>query len=188
MRTKKELRKQMLAKRAGLFPWQRDEYSKAICQRVIQLPLFKQSQKILFYLSFRSEASLFHAMQYAWRTGKEVIVPRVNEDRQTMSYYRINSFKELIVGTYGILEPKPSADRRVSPEELELLLVPGVAFDRKGYRLGYGGGYYDRFLAKWPHMIPIGIAFSIQLVDSVFPEPHDIPMKAVITENGEILF
>src|SRR5690606_18895751 len=118
----------------------------------------------------------------ALNEGKNIIIPiSVVETRQLILSQLMDYDKELEAGTYGILEPKKEYIREVNPELIDLVLVPGVAFDRKGYRIGYGGGYYDRFLTRIDDSVPkIALAFDLQIVAQVKKGRYDIPMDYII--------
>lgn len=104
-----------------------------------------------------------------------------------MHLFRVMKMEELIPGAYGIMEPPDVPEREVSAEDVDVALVPGVAFDRCGYRLGYGGGYFDRFFAgPGKGMVTLGVAFAFQVVTTVYPQAHDIPLNGVITEEGTV--
>ncbi|MNJ62482.1 5-formyltetrahydrofolate cyclo-ligase family protein [compost metagenome] len=142
------------------------------------------------YVPFRSELDLSGLMEWGWRTGRAIIVPRCKADDFSMSLYYLRSWDELAPGAYGIREPDPEAavpvERGLVPE---VVFVPGLAFDRRGGRLGYGGGYYDRFAASLrmqdgtaPQMLWIGAAFEKQLIADVPLELHDLKMNGIVTE------
>jgi 5-formyltetrahydrofolate cyclo-ligase len=99
----------------------------------------------------------------------------------------INDFADLEIGHYGIREPRAERMAVVPLDEIDAILIPAVAFDRSGRRVGYGGGYYDRFLLKVPRAARIAAVFACQIVPEVQADPHDIPIQRIVTENGVIL-
>jgi 5-formyltetrahydrofolate cyclo-ligase len=179
---KQQLRKEQLRIRDELSKTDRRTISDKICQNLIQLPQFQQAKSILFYMAIRSEVDMQIALEYALNHGKKVVLPRTDPVKHFIELYSVESVSELEKGAYGILEPQINMSNKIKINQLQIVIVPGVAFDLKGYRLGYGGGYYDRFLANCPfHILRIGVAFLEQVVTTVFPEEYDQPMHLVIT-------
>ncbi|SDX54299.1 5-formyltetrahydrofolate cyclo-ligase [Marininema mesophilum] len=184
-RKKKNLRNQMLKTREILSESDVETGSKKICQQVMELPQWEQAERVLYYMPHRREIDLRPLMKQAWLMGKKVILPRAIPANRLLIFYQVDHLDELVLGAYGIWEPQSDEDRRIDPQELDLALVPGVAFDWKGYRLGYGGGYYDRFFAGPGAGIPrFGVGFSFQWVETVYPEAHDVPMNGVVVPTG----
>jgi 5-formyltetrahydrofolate cyclo-ligase len=188
MLTKGELRRQLLERRSGLPSAYRQACSVRICQALGEWPAFQQAKTVMFYMPFRQEVDVRPAIETAWRTGKTVVLPRVELESRTMKLVRVKTYGELSLGAYGIWEPPNAPDRMVSPEEVELVVVPGVGFDRQGYRLGYGGGYYDRFFALAENAVRVGVAYPEQVVETVYPEAHDQSVHALITSRGTWIF
>jgi 5-formyltetrahydrofolate cyclo-ligase len=184
VQSKKELRRRMLEVRTGLPEDYRARCSETICRNLVQLNEFRRSSAILFYMPFRGEADVRPAIVHAWQTGKTVLLPRVRPENRSMKAVRVNSFDELVAGAYGILEPPGDPEREVPLDRIDLVVVPGVAFDRRGYRLGYGGGYYDRFFACLSDRpVRTGVCFTEQLVETAMPEEHDQPMHMLVTPD-----
>lgn len=179
---KKRLRQECLEKRSGLSQDEVREKSERIMARLFELDEFKKANFIMFYVDFKNEVMTQDAIAKALSMGKRVAVPKTVKDEGLWAI-EIKSLDDLSAGALGILEPT-KLENRVDPEELDLVIVPGVAFDRKGHRLGFGAGYYDRFLPKLrPGVKKIAVAFEVQLVDSVPAEEHDIRMDAILTEE-----
>lgn len=170
-------------------------------------PLFQSAREIYCYASFRGEVETGRLMEEAWKSGKRVALPRVR-DKGQMDFYYIDSLLELSCGYQGILEPakdtsrialpgakRPSgkagrrnnaqADSAKSAETL--IILPGAAFDREGNRLGYGKGFYDRYLRAHPGCGRIGLAYSVQCMEKIPADPHDFCVEAVITEKGNFM-
>ncbi|MBX6422776.1 5-formyltetrahydrofolate cyclo-ligase [Thermosulfurimonas sp. F29] len=185
MELKKQLRKEMLQKRSELSPEERENLSLSICHRFLKTELFERSRTILFFASFGTEVNLFPALGAALLQGKRVGLPRTVISRRTLFFHQIFTLGELVPGPYGILEPPPE-NPLISPDEVDLVLVPGLAFDRSGYRLGYGGGFYDRFLREI-RAIKVAPAFSFQVVKNLPHEKHDLPVDFIITEREIII-
>jgi 5-formyltetrahydrofolate cyclo-ligase len=159
--------------------------SDAIFERVIRLPEYRQAQTVLCYVSFRSEVHTHAFLKRLRADGKQVVVPYCAA--QHLDLFRFDSFDDLAPGTLGILEPKPELRRRdacrFTAQELDLLIIPGLAFDRQGGRIGYGKGYFDRLLlGARSDALLAAVAFECQLYDSVPVLPHDVRVDRVITE------
>ncbi len=181
---KQQIRKAAQARRALLTD--RPGRSREITARLFALPEFQAARSLAFYVSIRNEVDTRPALLAALAMGKTIAVPYCQDNR--LHLVRIEQESELETGTYQI--PEPAADlrhrpeRSVEPAELDLVLVPGVAFDRQGNRLGHGAGYYDRLLAdvRSPALL-VALAFDCQIVDSVPTEPHDVRMHRIVTES-----
>jgi 5-formyltetrahydrofolate cyclo-ligase len=160
--------------------------SELIFQRVAGLPEYSSARTVLCYVSFRSEVSTHPFLAKMEADGKRVIVPYCL--RQRLELFCFDSLSDLVPGTLGILEPKPElrelSHRRSTVQELDLLVIPGLAFDRHGGRVGYGKGYFDRLLPEArPDALLAAVAFECQLVDAVPMQPYDVRVDAVVTEN-----
>jgi len=178
MERKKEIRKRLLTVRKE-FPGEALlEQSQILAEKVLCHPVYAGCRKLFSYVSFRNEADTTAIIQAAFVSGKRVAVPRVNG--KEMDFFEIQSMEELQTGSFGILEPKESA-KMVFPEEGDLMLVPGAAFDPEGNRIGYGGGYYDRYLAKYPELYTIGLAYDFQMLEDLPSEEFDLKLKEVIS-------
>ena len=141
---------------------------------------------VMLYLSMRSEVETTGLLEELLNSGKQVCAPVVDTEQLELIPRRIQNLKTgLVRHPYGMLEPNATCP--IFPtEHLQLIVVPGIAFDRNGYRLGYGKGFYDRFLAKCPHAVAIGLAYGIQLVEDTFPQAWDVPVQHIFTETGRI--
>ncbi|MEI3506868.1 MAG: 5-formyltetrahydrofolate cyclo-ligase [Anaerotignum faecicola] len=140
------------------------------------------AERIFTFVSMGSEVETEEIIRQAWQDGKAVAVPKTEKHRE-MHFYEIRSLAELSEGRFGVREPKGGAV--CVPKEGDLLLVPGLLFDGKKNRLGYGGGYYDTYFAKHKEGKRIGLAFAAQRFAEELPtEETDVPLDAVITENG----
>ncbi|MCG0278765.1 MAG: 5-formyltetrahydrofolate cyclo-ligase [Thermanaeromonas sp.] len=178
------LRKEVLARRNALSEGERNKKNKAIHRRLLSLSAWEEANFLMIYVSFGSEVSTDYLIKKALAQGKKVAVPYcLREERKLMASVIYDYPGDLIPRTWGILEPRPEALRPVEPGLIDLCLVPGVAFDIYGNRLGYGAGYYDRFLPRLrPDAYKIALAFEVQIVDTVFPTPQDVPVDLIITE------
>ena len=157
--------------------------SKRIQEKLFSTPEFQSANTILFYASFDGEVETFNMMKQAQRLGKKIVLPSIIKDQKKMILSLVRDLeKELIDGPYGIKQPGFASLRPVDLKEIDLAIVPGVAFDKKNNRLGRGAGYYDRFLADLPLGIPtFGLAFDFQITPRLpHQKPHDIPVSRVI--------
>lgn len=181
-----ELRVQKLTLRDGLSPQARHEKSEALASHLREVPLYEQAESILYFMSFRSEAATPTLIQQALTAGKIVGLPRTLLQPPGLLAYRVMSLtRDLQPGYCGIPEPDPARCAELDPATLDVVIVPGSVFDKRGGRMGYGGGYYDRFLAdRAPQAIRIGLCFEVQLVDMVPLHPHDQLLDFIVTEDG----
>lgn len=181
------LRKEVLAARDGLLPQTRTEKSRAIADRLRGLPDFARAACILFYVNFRSEVETLPLIGECLDRGKEICVPlTIMADHRLEAYALGDPGLDLVPGYCNIPEPARGLSR-VDPARIDVVIVPGSVFDAGGGRLGYGGGYYDRFLAnEAPHALRIGIAFDLQVIDAVPVEPHDQRLHYLVTETRTI--
>lgn len=188
LQEKKLIRQAVLEKRNRLTPLEVAQKSQAVCHIIATTRAFASARFIMSYLDARNEVKTEGIIRQAWAEGKHVAVPVCVPQTHTLLVSEIMSFEELRDGFYGIKEPMEEYMRPVSPGQLDLIIVPAVAYDKKGYRIGYGGGYYDRFLSSLDKDIAtIGIAFDVQIIDKVPVQPFDISVDMVITESGIIV-
>ncbi len=185
--SKNELRKIFLARRDALPASTRERLSALITERLLNWPPFKQAQRLLLYASFKSEVDTYPLIKKALALEKEVYLPKTYFRPKRLRLFRLYTLGELRPGAFGIPEP-PETNPELSPEKLELIVVPGVAFDRRGGRLGYGGGFYDRLFVEAKKARRVALAFSCQLTETLPLEPHDVLMHALITEKELIEF
>jgi 5-formyltetrahydrofolate cyclo-ligase len=181
---KKQIREQAHACRNAQAD--KDGLSRAICDKFMALPEYAAARTVLFYIDVRAEVRTRHSLPAALASGKTIIVPWCN-DRGELELFRLEDMSELAIGMYKILEPKPElrtlAEKHVRPEDLDLVMVPGVAFDRRGARMGHGKGYYDKLLQHARPDTPlVALAFECQLFPDIPVAPHDVFMDKVITE------
>lgn len=201
LETKRQIRTRVLKRRRALTDDVRDRYNQKILSLTVMHPLFQSAREIYCYASLPDEVSTAGLMDEAWKAGKRVAVPRVTDEGK-MDFFYIESLAELSPGYYGISEPALNVGRLALPEPVSktgiypdsdveesrtLILLPGAAFDKKGNRIGYGKGFYDRYLHRFPKCRRIGIAYSLQCVDEILAEPFDISVEAVITEKGNYM-
>ena len=180
---KEQQRRQCLAARRGLSAEERAAYSHVICEQLKALEPVMRARVIFSYLAAWDEVDLgeFHA--WAAGQGKLVSWPIVYP-HGIMEAGTPDSGDALITGRFGIQSPDPNRSRIVPPEEIDVVLVPCVGFDRAGNRLGHGGGYYDRYLLRCPHAATILVAFEAQRLSAVPVGPLDVPVSCVVTCRG----
>ena len=139
---------------------------------------------VMVYLSMKSEVETGELIETLFSQGRQIIAPVVGtKSGQLIPRCVQNLEKDLVKHHYGMLEPNENCPI-FSPDKLQLIFVPGIAFDLSGYRLGYGKGFYDRFLPSCPNAVTAGIAFQAQLVEDTYPQPWDIPVHHIFTEEG----
>ncbi|MGM9571425.1 MAG: 5-formyltetrahydrofolate cyclo-ligase [bacterium] len=185
---KKALRKEIFALRDTQEKEIIEEKSAAIHQKLFQLEEFKKANTILIYAAMRGEVLTKGIFTEAYKRGKKVLVPISQLEDRSLLLSEIHDYdNELVVATFNVPEPKKECLRPTAHSEVDLVIVPGVAFDTQGNRLGYGGGFYDRFLAGLKPDVPaIAICYELQLRDDLVAEEHDLPMDWVITEKQAI--
>lgn len=176
------IRKEMLEKRERSHTQGGHINCLDIMDRVVHLPEFSSASRILLYASKGSEVHTLGIMQTALSFGKKVALPVTKKDSKTLDLYYIGSPAELKTGAFGILEPPENPERKAAPGEIELVIVPGVSFDRRGHRIGYGMGYYDSLLSKL-QCPKIGLAYDVQITERVPDEPHDVAVDWIVTEK-----
>jgi len=182
---KDALRKQAHANRNA--QENKDELSRRIVGAFMSLPEYATAETVMFYIDVRSEVRTRHDLEQALQSGKTIVVPWCNADGE-LELFRLDSMDELEIGMYKILEPRAElrglAEKQVNVELLDLIMVPGVGFDRRGARTGHGKGYYDKLLQHARSNTPlIALAFECQLFDEIPVADHDIFMDKIITED-----
>lgn len=182
---KEALRREFSARRDALGAGERHLLSQALLQRLEVLPAYHDSKATGFYASFRSEVETLDLLARALGRGRRVALPVTQREKGLLRFYWVSDLSSLRAGAYGILEPQALAENEVKSGELDLVLVPGLAFDLEGRRLGYGAGYYDRTLAGLA-CLKIGLAFDFQITASLPGESHDVALDLVVTENRTI--
>ncbi len=178
--SKATLRSNLKEQRSHLSPEEIQMHSKIIAKRLYSFPTFQNASTILFYYPYENEVNLRQAINYALQQNKRVVLPAVC-DGSLLCRQIVNIDQDVQEGKYGIKEPRKSCPI-VKREDLDLILVPGVAFDEQGNRIGQGKGYYDIFLRNLA-TLKVGIAFEFQIIDIINQELHDVPVDIIITEE-----
>lgn len=186
---KASIRKNICALREQLPPDTRAAYSAAITERLLQMPEYRQADAVLGYMSFGAEFASELWVERVLADGKRLALPKVNHHTNHLDLYWVDDPEsQLAAGLWGIREPVVECcERLAAANELEFVLLPGVAFTRDGTRLGYGGGYYDKLLASMTQRpVLVAAAFALQIVETLPQEATDVKVEWVITEQESI--
>lgn len=179
---KSKLRKQVLAARDALSPEERGDKSRKIEELLFALPEFRSARTVLFFASFRSEVETGPMIRRALASGKRLVLPKVAGSE--LGLFEVRELeKDVAPGAWGI--PEPRETRPVRLAEIDLVIVPGAAFDERGNRIGYGAGFYDKLLPGFPGMT-VALAFESQIIESIPASAHDIPVRKIVTEKRVI--
>ena len=181
--SKASLRDSARRTRSALTPAQIAEMSGRICIHL--LPMVKDSDPLMVYVSKPLEVDTHSLLGHLLENDRGVVVPIIEKESKTLRLSRIKDPNHLVESTFQVREPIGN-EIPARPEDVKAVIIPMLAYDRRGHRLGYGAGYYDRFLSAYPHLLRIGLAFSCQQVTEVPSDAHDIRMDLIITENGII--
>lgn len=181
---KKQIRQEMRQIRKAMPITKRESADKAICAAVLAHPDFVRAKQVFAYAAMPIEVQTNGILEACLAMGKTLALPVCETDSHTMTFYRLDAMSELTAGAYRIPVPPVSAERICLPDADTLLLLPMTAFDAQGYRLGAGGGYYDRFLAKYPNTRTLGICYADCFAAVLPHDEYDQKMQACITENG----
>jgi 5-formyltetrahydrofolate cyclo-ligase len=185
---KKLVRTSILEKRNSLSPKEINEAEKQIINNLMKLDQFNQSQNVFCYLSFRSEVPTQNIIHYCQQFDKNVYIPICVKETKEMIISQYDSEVKLITSNYGVQEPSKETIRIADRNILDLAIMPGAVFDSKGYRVGYGAGYYDKFFSHTPKQIyKIALAYSFQIIEEVPKDDYDIPVDCIVTEQGIIM-
>jgi 5-formyltetrahydrofolate cyclo-ligase len=178
---KEKLRKEIKEKRRKLSKEEQRKKSKLIKRELFSLKEYKNVKTVLFYVSYNSEV-FTHDMIKDALEKKKVVVPISNVNNETLILSILESWSDLKPNSYGILEPKREYIKEISINDIELIIVPGVAFDKYGNRVGHGKGYYDKLLEK-AKAKSVGLCFEFQLSEKIPIKSYDIPVDMIITEK-----
>lgn len=176
---KQAIRQEMREKRKALSPASYAKKSLDIQMQLEALPKWKEAAKILLYVSSPEEVDTHRLIQDALEKNRKVYVPKASG--KTLAICPLYDFENLKPGAHGILEPCEVLEE-AHPETMDLIVVPGIAFDPRGHRIGYGGGFYDRLL-KLTRGYKVGLAFQEQIVENLPDEAHDVPLDLIITDQ-----
>ena len=180
-KSKAALRKDIIKKRNKLTPLERIFFSDRISEYVLSLEEVDRCENVLLYADYNGEVMTDKLALSLMLKGKKIYMPKV--EGKEMEFYRVFNLEELRVSSLGIREPIDISDLKYDYKPGDLVILPGVAFDDNGHRLGYGGGYYDRYLSDKPELVKVGICYGLQLMDELPFEEHDIAVDYVISED-----
>ena len=184
---KNKLRYEYLKKRDKIEPFLRYTYSTMILSNIKKMKEYEDSKIVMFYLSYGSEVITDMMINEFLSDGKEVAVPVIqNPGDGIMTAVKIDKLEDCIDKVYGIRQPEFNEDDVVAGNEIDLIFVPGIVFDTNGYRIGYGKGYYDRWLKGTDVSKRVGIAFEVQLIEKIPNGKYDLPVGRLLTENRVI--
>ena len=184
---KKALRKEILTKRSILDAVEKEEKDRKILDRFYDSNYYREAKNIFIYISYDSEINTKGIINKALTDNKKIYVPRTEFKTRLMDAVEITSLDNLIESEYGILEPSVE-EPHIDPNEIDLIVVPGVAFDRNGGRMGYGAGFYDRYFKKinednMKKVIKLALAYDFQILEKIPMNEQDVPVNYIITET-----
>jgi len=181
--SKNNIRKELIEQLKGQAPSLRGERSRRIQEKLLSSDKFRSSKTVMTYISLPTEVETGEFNKRSLEMGKRMVVPFIDTKDRVIIASELESIDDLVKGPYGIYVPR-NGPRKVSLKEIDLIVVPGIAYDKNNMRLGRGKGYYDRFLAR--HELSstktVGLAFRFQVVDFLPSDPHDRPVSMVITD------
>ncbi|GIN73573.1 5-formyltetrahydrofolate cyclo-ligase [Bacillus sp. J14TS2] len=179
---KKTLRRKMLQALRELDSLQHAQLSYQIGERLYRTNEWKKAKTIGITVSRFPEVDTWPIIRMAWRQGKIISIPKSDPIQKVMSFYQLETFLQMEKGYSHLYEPIPEETRLQQKNEIDLLIVPGLTFTKEGYRLGYGGGFYDRFLGDY-HRNTMALAFMRQINERIPIEPFDLPVQKIVTES-----
>lgn len=180
---KADQRKKMIEMLKAMQPDEHQMKSDRIVEFLKADEVFQKAETVGVTISAFPEVDTHRLIEYCWKAGKKTVVPKCDPVTRAMTFRIIEDFSQLETVYMRLLEPIEQKTESVEPGEIDLLLVPGVVFSPDGYRIGFGGGYYDRYLTRYTGPTR-SLAFAMQLVDAVPVEPHDVPVDIIFTELG----
>jgi len=187
LQNKKDIRKFILEQREKIDDNIRSEWDKNIFDLFINSELYKKAKVIFVFVSFKSEVNTHQIIETALKDSKTIYVPKIQLKEKGMEIFEINSLEQLKLGYFNILEPQEGC-LSAPMDSIDLILMPGVAFDRRGGRVGYGKGFYDRFLRNMIKTVnKIALAYDLQILDKVPMDEFDVRIDGIIT-NKEIIY
>lgn len=175
------LRRAIGEKKRAMTEGEIESRSRVLAEKLFETEQYRRAEAIFIYLAFNQEVRTRSIIERAWAEGKRVAVPKIVGGE--MRFIRFASFDELGAGYFGI--PESRQDGPACEDGAALVIVPGLAFDRRGHRLGYGGGYYDRYLAGHPGHPTLALCYDFQLVEEIEAEEYDVPVDVVIADEIE---
>ena len=181
---KKQLRKEIICLRDALSVAERNDKAEIIIKKLLATELYQKANHIMLFAAFGSELNLLPLLETIIKEGKHAYFPVVDKKTNRILPIEVHTLEDLKPGCYGIPEPSPDNYQETTPDLLDLIITPAVAFDIDKYRIGYGAGYYDRFFVSLKKdILKIGVGFDEQLISEVPREPHDIQLDYVLTDK-----
>ncbi len=183
------LREQMKRARLALSKAEVRRRSAIIARRLLELEAFRRASGVMLYLSVRNEVDTTLVVTHCLNNGKRLALPRMDYEYDRIVAHRVDDLtSQLVLGRMGLVEPDPTKTDVALPGEVDLVVVPGLAFDHRGNRIGWGRGYYDAFLASLgARACRVGLAYGFQLVEAIVHDGHDIPMDYVVTDETTLV-
>ncbi|WP_172797515.1 5-formyltetrahydrofolate cyclo-ligase [Bacillus sp. FJAT-27445] len=185
MEEKSQLRKTMMDLLKSIRKEEYRERSERIAENLFRQPAWKDANVVGITISRPPEVDTYQIISRAWKDGKRVAIPKCLPATREMQFRYLTDFSQLEKVYYGLLEPIVEETEQAIPDDISMLIVPGLAFMTNGYRLGFGGGYYDRFLKTYKGQTA-SLAFNSQIVENLPIEAHDIPVELIISEDRVI--
>ncbi|MDE0298010.1 MAG: 5-formyltetrahydrofolate cyclo-ligase [Candidatus Poribacteria bacterium] len=179
---RQRIREEAIRRRDRIPPKVRSESSRTICTRVIDFIEARAINAVMLYLNMRSEVETRDLLVYLLRTNKVTLAPAI-EAKRLVPRRIADAGTQFVRHRYGMYQPNQDVCPEFPLNQIELIIVPGVAFDLKKYRIGYGGGYYDRFLPNCPNAISMGLAFKEQVIQDTMPRSWDVALHNIISEK-----
>lgn len=180
---KRKVRKIILAQRRACSSSEIKLESNGICRLITQMPMFCDGNNIMLYLAMSDEVNIDQLIDYCFINGKKVAVPDIVDDYGIMKPVILNNWQELSIGAFGIRSVNLNEKTYMDTENIDVVIVPAVAYNNYGARLGMGRGFYDRFLSKTA-AVKIGVALSCQMISEIPSEKHDVVVDYVVTTEG----
>lgn len=181
---KSKIRKEINGIRDSTPDSELDEKSEKIGDNLYKTSEFMNAKTILFYVSTRSEVRTKQMIKDSMKLGKRIAVPSTDMKKHMICSFELKDFEnELAPGAFGVLEPKKDVCNEVPIGEIDLIIVPGTAFDRKGDRIGYGRGFYDKLLSSLKDVKTIGLAYDFQVVQQIPEDEHDVKVDMIVTDS-----
>lgn len=182
---KNEMRKNFLDIRNNIPSDEKKRLSSLIQRSVVESDMYKKADKVFIYVSMKNEVGTDEIIDRAINDGKTVAVP-ISKENRNMYFVPYLGIENMVKTKFGVFEPVSEIENEILPDEDSIMIVPGVAFDEEGNRMGYGGGYYDTYIEKYHVENTVALAFDVQLQKTIPNEKHDKKMKYIITEKKTI--
>ena len=182
---KKALRASIKQKRRALSIEYRQQASRKMQAELTRLPCYQAAEYIMLYMAMQDEVQLDELIAMVLKDGKKAVIPLVT-GAGLMEAVELSDMADLVPDKYGIKTVSEEKRRLIAPDKIDLIIVPGVAFDKAGHRLGMGGGFYDRFMLRASRAVRVALAYDCQLLVSVPAEVHDLTVDYIITEKQNI--